>query len=182
MTKLEPQTLPAMTDLSQICDAIGLDSRRQGGAVHPNVLDGFAVALFWHDLLFWLPARVAQERNRPIILDVARASVAPCRVEGMTSFPRMLARCMLFAAAMAASFDDPLAQWLDSLKFSLQDVAWQTSSAKCSFGGFGSVVLIAVSTGSPMTHFDFDSFRKNSLVCALFTCHLCEGRLSCEAH
>lgn len=48
--------------------------------------------------------------------------MAPCRVEGMTSFPRMLARCMLFAAAMAASFDDPLAQWLDSLKFSLQDV------------------------------------------------------------
>ena len=49
----------------------------------------------------------------------------PSRAKGMAGL-KMLTRCMLFAAAMAAN-SDPLAQWLDSLKFSLQDVAWLSS-------------------------------------------------------
>ena len=36
----------------------------------------------------------------------------------------LVARCMLFAAAMVAASDDPLAEWIDSLKFKLDDVAW----------------------------------------------------------
>jgi len=34
----------------------------------------------------------------------------------------LVARCMLFAAAMVAASDDPLAEWIDSLKFKLEDV------------------------------------------------------------
>ena len=37
---------------------------------------------------------------------------------------RMVAQSMLFAAAFVAASPDPLAQWLDSLKFSLEDVPW----------------------------------------------------------